>query len=250
MPRRASAADAAGAARYALDRVEPGRRPTSSAGTRSGRATPCPSPLMRPSCIGHRGWPGEAAMRRAAEQRLSRSRRSRPARCCASSRAFPPLTPAGHAHQALRAAGDRAERGGARRRRGGPGPPACCRSSVEQRLLAAFGGGFTPDDHDRRMEALLGNGDSQSAARTLIWAPAAKRPLFEARLALQTRAPDAYDRVAALDPALRARRRPADRPGDLAAERQPERGGAAIARRARPRSTGRSPIRRASSTPR
>ena len=57
-----------------------------------------------------------------------------------------------------------------------------------------------PDDHDRRMEALLGNGDTQSAARSLMWAPARKRALYEARLALQTRAADAASRLAVLDP--------------------------------------------------
>jgi soluble lytic murein transglycosylase len=53
------------------------------------------------------------------------------------------------------------------------------------------------------MEALLGNGDNQSAARTLAWTSPAKRPLFEARLALQNRAPDAAGRLTALDPAAR-----------------------------------------------
>ena len=181
---------------------------------------------------GHRGWPGEAAMRRAAEQRVALEPIS-PGEVLRFFSSFPPLTPAGHAYQAfaLQSTGRSEEARAAARRAWTAGVLPL---DVEQRLLAAFGGSFTPDDHDRRMEVLLGNGDSQSAARTLIWAPAAKRPLFEARLALQTRAPDAYDRVAALDPRAAPRRRPADRPGDLAAERQPERRGAGIARRARP----------------
>jgi peptidoglycan lytic transglycosylase len=151
--------------------------------------------------VGHRGWPGEAAMRRAAEQRVALEAIS-PGEVLRFFSSFPPLTPAGHAYQAfaLQSAGRGEEARAAARRAWTAGVLPL---DVEQRLLAAFGGGFTPDDHDRRMEVLLGNGDNQSAARTLIWAPAAKRPLFEARLALQTRAPDAYDRVGALDPALR-----------------------------------------------
>ncbi|HMG47551.1 MAG TPA: lytic transglycosylase domain-containing protein [Allosphingosinicella sp.] len=150
---------------------------------------------------GHRGWPGEAAMRRAAEQRVALEAIS-PGEVLRFFSNFPPLTPAGHAYQAfaLQSTGRNEEARQAARRAWTAGVLPL---EVEQRLLAAFGGGFTPDDHDRRMEVLLGNGDNQSAARTLIWTPAAKRPLFEARLALQTRAPDAYERVAALDPAPR-----------------------------------------------
>ena len=34
----------------------------------------------------------------------------------------------------------------------------------EQRLLSAFGGTLTPQDHDARMDALLGNGDTPERA--------------------------------------------------------------------------------------
>ena len=55
------------------------------------------------------------------------------------------------------------------------------------------------------MDALLGNGDTQSAPRSLPpCARPARRPLFEARLALQTRAPDAAARLAALGAAATA----------------------------------------------
>jgi soluble lytic murein transglycosylase len=46
---------------------------------------------------------------------------------------------------------------------------------------------------------LLGNGDTVSAARSIAWARADKRALYEARLALQTRAADAWERASALD---------------------------------------------------
>jgi len=147
--------------------------------------------------LSHRGWPGEAAMRRAAEQRLSLGT-DYPAEAQNFFRAFPPQTAAGHAAFAFAlqssGRGDEAREEARRAWTGGVLP-----LDVEQRILATFGNSFRPDDHDRRMEALLGNGDSLSAARTLMWASLAKRPLYEARLALQNRAPDASSRAAALD---------------------------------------------------
>jgi soluble lytic murein transglycosylase len=151
--------------------------------------------------IGHRGWPGEAAMRASAERRASLEAVS-PNELLRYFAALPPLTAGGHAQQAfaLQAMGRGQEAREVARRAWIAGVLPI---EVEQRLVAAFGASLTQDDHDRRMEALLGNGDSQSAARTLIWAPAGKRSLYEARLALQTRAADAYARVGALDSALR-----------------------------------------------
>src|SRR5688572_15662960 len=143
--------------------------------------------------LSHRGWPGETAMRRSAERRDDAS----PAEAIRFFTAFPPLSPAGHARHAfaLQASGrsDEARRAALAAWTGGVLP-----ATDEQRLLGAFTRTFTPSDHDARMEALLGNGDTQSAQRTLAWSSAAKRPLFETRLALQTRAPDAAGRLAAL----------------------------------------------------
>jgi len=147
----------------------------------------------------HRGWPGETAMRRSAERRLSLETAS-PGEVTRYFAAFPPLTAGGHAQHAfaLQASGRRDEAREAARRAwtGGVLP-----LPDEQRLIGAFGGALGADEHDLRMEVLLGNRDSQSAGRSLMWAPAGKRALFEARLALQARAPDAAAKVAALDPA-------------------------------------------------
>ena len=152
----------------------------------------------------HRGWPGEAAMRRSAERRLSMEPSS-PAEVVRFFSQFPPLTPGGHAQHAfaLQASGRSDEARAAARRAWTAGVLA---QGDEQRLLAAFGGGFGPQDHELRMEVLLGNGDTQSAARTLMWAPAQKRTLYETRLALQTRAADAAGRLGLLD--MGARRDP------------------------------------------
>jgi len=143
--------------------------------------------------LGHRGWPGETAMRRTAERRDDASA----AEAIRFFTALPPLTPAGHARYAfaLLASGrvDQARSEARAAWTGGVLP-----ANDEQRLLGAFGGALTLQDHDARMEALLGNGDTQSAQRSLAWSSAAKRPLYEARLALQTRASDAAAKLAAL----------------------------------------------------
>jgi len=152
----------------------------------------------------HRGWPGETAMRRSAERRLSMEPAA-PGDVVRFFSLYPPLTPGGHAQHALalQASGRPDEARAAARRAWTAGvlPP-----SDEQRLLADFGRTFSPEDHGLRMEILLGNGDWQSANRTLIWAPGAKRALWETRIALQSRAADAASRLGALDP--RARRDP------------------------------------------
>ena len=141
----------------------------------------------------HRGWPGETAMRRTAERRDDAS----PAEAIRFFTAFPPLTPAGHARYAFALlASGRAD--DARREAREAWTSGVLPAADEQRLLGAFGGALTPADHDARMEALLGNGDTQSAQRTLAWASPARRPLYEARLALQTRASDAATRLAGL----------------------------------------------------
>lgn len=146
---------------------------------------------------GHRGWPGETAMRRSAERRLSMETAS-PGDVVRFFGQFPALTPGGHAQHAfaLQAIGRRDEAREAARRAwtGGVLP-----QTDEQRLVGGFGGALGPDDHDRRLEALLGNGDTQSATRSLMWSPPHKRTLFETRLALQTRAADAASRLASLD---------------------------------------------------
>ena len=151
--------------------------------------------------LSHRGWPGETAMRRAAEQRAATESVS-PSEALRFFTVFPSLTAAGHAQLALaQQASSRRDEAAATARRAwaaGVMPVA-----LEQRLLSAFGSTFTAEDHDRRMDALLDNGDNESAARALAWASPARRPLYEARLALQNRASDAYSRVSALDPSRR-----------------------------------------------
>ena len=143
--------------------------------------------------LGHRGWPGETAMRRQAEAQPNAS----PAEAIAYFSNFPPLTPAGPARYAFAlAASSRADEARTEARLAWTG--GVLPIGDEQRLLSQFGGTLTPQDHDARMDALLSNGDTQSAQRNLAWSSPAKRPVFEARLALQARAPDAASRALAV----------------------------------------------------
>lgn len=151
----------------------------------------------------YRGWPGEAALRRSAERRLSTETVS-PNEVIRFFSALPPQTPGGAANYALalQAAGRNGEAREAARRAWRMGAMG---ATDEARLLGAFSGAFSPEDHDARLDALLDNGDTTSAARGLAWARADRRPVYEARLALQTRAADAASRLAAVQGSLTVR---------------------------------------------
>ncbi len=146
--------------------------------------------------LGHKGWPGETALRRAAEGQIAVGSTS-PGEVVGFFQAFPPLTAAGKARYALalQASGQIDQ---ARTQARDAWTSGVLPSDDEARLLGAFGSAFTPADHDKRMDVLLANGDTQSAARTLAWSSPARRPIYEARMALQTRAPDAAGRGQAL----------------------------------------------------
>jgi soluble lytic murein transglycosylase len=145
--------------------------------------------------MSHRGWPGETAMRRTAEKADSDGGSAMEVIGFFS--AFPPLTPAGHARHAfaLQSSGRGNEALEAARKAwtGGVLP-----ATDEARILGQFGGRFTSADHDARLEALLGNGDTQSAIRQLPLASAQRQALYSTRIALQTRAGDAGGLLAAL----------------------------------------------------
>ena len=144
----------------------------------------------------YRGWPGENGLRKDAEKAIDPAT-TPPSLVVSFFRVHPPLTAAGQARYAiaLQAMGQAAEAREAAQKawRMGVLP-----STDEGRLLGAFGAALTPDVHDARMEALLATGDLTSALRTLPYTSTAKRPLYDARIALQTKAPDAATRLASL----------------------------------------------------
>jgi len=149
--------------------------------------------------LGHRGWPGEDAMRRAAEQRIVPGITG-PGDIIRYFAAVPPVTASGHAHHALalRAANRYPEALQAARTAWAMGPFP---GEVEQRIMAVFPGQLTANDHDRRIDALLSAGDSAGARRMMFYGSPQRRTLHEARLALQARSPDALSRVQAVGPA-------------------------------------------------
>jgi soluble lytic murein transglycosylase len=142
------------------------------------------------------GWPGELAMRRAAERRIDANSFSH-GEVVAFFTRLPPLTNAGEARfaDALMASGRVADAQAAARRAWTGGTLTI---EDETRLLSRFGGALSPGDHDRRMEGLLWDRASGLAQRQLAWTSAARRPMYEARLALQSRAPDALTRASAV----------------------------------------------------
>lgn len=143
----------------------------------------------------YRGWPGEEAMRKTAERAITDS--APPYDVVSFFRALPPTSAVGHARHALalQAVGQPNDAREAARRawHAGVMPQA-----VEDRLLSFFSASLGPADHDRRLETLLDNGDLVSAQRTLAFASSPRRPVYDARIALQTRSSDAMRRVDAL----------------------------------------------------
>jgi soluble lytic murein transglycosylase len=146
--------------------------------------------------IAHPGWPLETALRRVAERRIDPLTTSASEIANFFSR-FAPLTNIGRARhaEALSTLGRPTEARTAALAawNGGPLP-----ATDEARLLARFGTQFTALDHDRRMEQLLWDRATTAAQRQLHWTSAARRPLYEARLAMQLRWPDAADRAMAV----------------------------------------------------
>ncbi|PTQ11597.1 lytic transglycosylase [Sphingomonas oleivorans] len=148
--------------------------------------------------IAHPGWPDEAALRRAAERQIDPANYS-PQSVAAFFDRFPPLSSAGRARraEALFALGRTQE---ARAAAIAAWTSNALSPEDEARLLGRFSAQFSPLDHDRRMERLLWDRATAAASRQIAWTSAARRPLYEARLAFQMRAPDAASRALALGP--------------------------------------------------
>jgi soluble lytic murein transglycosylase len=146
--------------------------------------------------IAHPGWPGEAAMRRAAERALAPDSIS-PTRVIAFFDKFPPLTNTGQARyaEALASAGRPREALEAARKAWTSGSLT---PTDEALVLGRFGSQFTPADQDERMDRLLWAGKTSAAQRQIDLTSPAKRALFQARLALRTNAPDAQQLADAL----------------------------------------------------
>lgn len=132
--------------------------------------------------MAHPGWPGESAMRRAAERRIDAGGFDAAYLINFFTR-FPPLTAAGQTRfaEALATTGRMAE---ARRNAAAAWVTKGLTQDDEARLTARFGATMTVADHDRRMERLLLDRATTPAARQLANTSPARRPLYSARLAL------------------------------------------------------------------
>lgn len=149
----------------------------------------------------NQGWPGEAAFRKNAE-RMIRPGVDSASAIIAFFRRFPPQTPAASLRyaEALDEQDRRDEAADAARAAWTSGALS---SDDETRLLTRFGSTLTLAEHDRRMDKLLWLRSTAAATRQIGLTSAAKRPLFDVRLALLTKATDAPDRLAYATASLR-----------------------------------------------
>ena len=69
----------------------------------------------------------------------------------------------------------------------------------EARMMQQFMGSLTSADHEARMDALLLSGQTSAAARQLGFISGPRRAVFDARLAMRTRASDTWNKAAAAD---------------------------------------------------
>jgi soluble lytic murein transglycosylase len=151
--------------------------------------------------IAHPGFPDETAMRNNAEKMLRPDGESVD-QVIAFFRKFPALTATGNLRfaEALAARGYRDEARAAARAAwvGGALTP-----EDETRLTTNFADAAQPGDHDVRMDRLLWDRSTQNAARQIYLVSPAKRAIFDARLALLTKAPDAASKYAAVYPSAK-----------------------------------------------
>jgi soluble lytic murein transglycosylase len=144
------------------------------------------------------GWPGEDRFREVAERAINPSAYD-PAEVIAYFSRFPPQTATGMARQAmaLAAAGRMDE---ARMTARSAWVSGAISADDEQRILSAHAGALTADDHLLHADQALWAGQPESAERVLAWLPPTRRAVIEARIAMQRRAPDTGQRIAAADP--------------------------------------------------
>ena len=139
--------------------------------------------------INNPGFPDAMAMRKNAEKTLRAGLESND-QVIAFFRRYPALSATGNLRfaEALSAKGARDEARVAARAAwiGGALAP-----EDETRLLTGFADAIQPGDNDVRMDRLLWDRSTANAARQLMLTSPAKRAVFDARLAMLTKAPDA-----------------------------------------------------------
>jgi soluble lytic murein transglycosylase len=144
--------------------------------------------------VAHPGWPGEAALRKSAERAL-RTDAEDPQLVAAFFARFAPTTATSALRQAeaLDALGRRDEARMAARQAWTMGVLS---PADESRLVTRWPGLLSSAEHDLRMERLLWNRATPLAARQLALTSPSRQPVFDARVAMQAKAPDAAVKVA------------------------------------------------------
>ena len=144
--------------------------------------------------IRHPGFPGEAQLRKAAEARLSPDG-ALPMLVASFFLRYPPLS----ASAALRLAeaqdalGQRDAARASAKRAWALGPLS---PDDEARLIARFGSALTTNDYDARTDRLLWSRAATAAARSVTLASPVRQPLFDARIAMQAKLPEAATKSA------------------------------------------------------
>lgn len=143
--------------------------------------------------VAHPGWPMDTVLRRSAERAL-RTDAEDPNLVVAYFNRYSPTnaTSALRYAEALDATGRRdVARTTAKRAwtMGALGP------DDESRLMARWPGLLTTYDHDTRMERLLANRSTSLATRLLPMTTTSRQPVYSARIAMLTKAPDAATQV-------------------------------------------------------
>ncbi len=131
--------------------------------------------------IANPGFPDETALRARAEERLRRE--FVPSETLLEYfELYPPVTNFSKAHYALALMGSDRTRSAALAREAWRGGEMS--EVAEATIGTMFGGDFTVADHDARMDALLWQREGDAAARVIDKVSAARKPVFEARLAI------------------------------------------------------------------
>jgi soluble lytic murein transglycosylase len=146
--------------------------------------------------LDHPGFPDATVMRRNAEKMLRPGQESQD-QVITFFRKYPATTPAGNLRfaEALLARGLNDEARAAARAAwvGGALSP-----DDENRMFTGFASAIQSGDHDLRMDRLLWDRAAPEATRQLSLVSPAKRAIFEARLAMITKAPDASAKAGAV----------------------------------------------------
>lgn len=142
----------------------------------------------------HKGWPGEAQLRRTAERAL-RADQDNPATLIRFFSDRKPESATGWLRYAeALAALKRSEEATQAARKAWTAAPLT--EADEARLLQKFGTILRIEDHDERMDRFLWLRATQAAARHIDRTSITRRPNFDVRLALLTKSPDASEKLA------------------------------------------------------